>query len=95
MTTATPLVRYGAVEGALASGFATAELHLYGAMIVKLAPGSFPHLLVRPIGDPSPRADLASNWPPRAVTVKGGCRPSRSDLSLTVTSTGGRLCRVG
>ncbi|RWA57918.1 MAG: EAL domain-containing protein, partial [Mesorhizobium sp.] len=27
MTTATPLARYGAVEGALASGFATAELH--------------------------------------------------------------------
>ena len=23
--------------------------HLYGAMIVKLAPGSFPHLLVRPL----------------------------------------------
>ncbi|TGV55422.1 hypothetical protein EN792_076470 [Mesorhizobium sp. M00.F.Ca.ET.149.01.1.1] len=27
MTTATPLARYGAVEGALASGFATAERH--------------------------------------------------------------------
>lgn len=27
MTTATPRARYGAVEGALASGFATAELH--------------------------------------------------------------------
>jgi len=27
MTTAKPLARYGAVEGALASGFATAELH--------------------------------------------------------------------
>jgi hypothetical protein len=27
MTTATPLARYSAVEGALASGFATAELH--------------------------------------------------------------------
>ncbi|PBB11764.1 hypothetical protein CK231_21965 [Mesorhizobium loti] len=27
MTTAAPLARYGAVEGALASGFATAELH--------------------------------------------------------------------
>jgi len=27
MTTATPLARYGAVEGALASGFATAQLH--------------------------------------------------------------------
>jgi len=26
-------------------------------------------------------------WPPRAVTAKGGRRPSRSDLSLTVTST--------
>ncbi|MER8741376.1 hypothetical protein NKH61_34935, partial [Mesorhizobium sp. M1005] len=47
MTTAKPLARYSAIEGALASGFATAELHLYGAMIVKLAPGSFPHLLVR------------------------------------------------
>ncbi|BCM17642.1 hypothetical protein MJ8_14080 [Mesorhizobium sp. J8] len=27
MTTAAPLTRYGAIEGALASGFATAELH--------------------------------------------------------------------
>ncbi|MER8923823.1 MULTISPECIES: hypothetical protein [unclassified Mesorhizobium] len=27
MTTAKPLARYGAIEGALASGFATAELH--------------------------------------------------------------------
>jgi hypothetical protein len=27
MTAATPLARYGAVEGARASGFATAELH--------------------------------------------------------------------
>ncbi|WP_179294638.1 hypothetical protein [Mesorhizobium sp. WSM3879] len=27
MTTAAPLTRYGAVEGALPSGFATAELH--------------------------------------------------------------------
>ncbi|ESY30745.1 hypothetical protein X747_31870 [Mesorhizobium sp. LNJC384A00] len=27
MTTAKPIARYGAVEGALASGFATAELH--------------------------------------------------------------------
>ncbi|MES0026628.1 hypothetical protein NKJ57_27290, partial [Mesorhizobium sp. M0077] len=27
MTTAKPLARYSAVEGALASGFATAELH--------------------------------------------------------------------
>ncbi|MER8607170.1 hypothetical protein NKH48_26255 [Mesorhizobium sp. M1233] len=27
MTAAKPLARYGAVEGALASGFATAELH--------------------------------------------------------------------
>ena len=27
MTTATPLARYGAIEGALPSGFATAELH--------------------------------------------------------------------
>ncbi len=26
-------------------------------------------------------------WPPRAVTVKGGRRPSRSDLPLTVAST--------
>ncbi|ANN60837.1 hypothetical protein EFV37_32535 [Mesorhizobium loti] len=51
MTTDTPLTRYSATNGALASGFVTAELHLYGAMIVKLAPGSFPHLLVRPIGD--------------------------------------------
>jgi len=28
MTTAAPLARYGTIEGALASGFATAELHL-------------------------------------------------------------------
>ena len=27
------------------------------------------------------------DWPPRTVTVKGGRRPSRSDLPLTVTST--------
>ncbi|MEY9774287.1 hypothetical protein ABIA14_006628 [Sinorhizobium fredii] len=27
MTTATPLARYGAIEGALASGLATAQLH--------------------------------------------------------------------
>ena len=27
------------------------------------------------------------DWPPRAVTVKGGRRPSRSDLPLTVAST--------
>ncbi|MER9820231.1 hypothetical protein [Mesorhizobium sp. M0129] len=27
MTTAKPLARYSAIEGALASGFATAELH--------------------------------------------------------------------
>jgi hypothetical protein len=26
-------------------------IHLYGAMIVKLDLGSFPHLLVRPVGD--------------------------------------------
>jgi hypothetical protein len=51
MIAAMPLARYGAVEGALASGGGTAELHLYGAMIVKLDPGSFPHLLVRPVGD--------------------------------------------
>lgn len=30
MTSAKPLTRYGAVEGALASGFATAELHAGG-----------------------------------------------------------------
>ena len=36
---------------------------------------------------PSPRPDLTSTWPPRAVTVKGGRRPSRSNLPLTVTST--------
>ena len=30
MTAAKPLARYGAVEGALASGFATAELHHLG-----------------------------------------------------------------
>ncbi|WP_143748504.1 hypothetical protein [Mesorhizobium carmichaelinearum] len=63
MTTDTPLTRYSATNGALVSSFVTAELHLYGAMIVKLALGSFPHLLV---------ATWASTWPPRAVTVKGG-----------------------
>ncbi|SJM35266.1 hypothetical protein BQ8482_660002 [Mesorhizobium delmotii] len=37
------------------------HIDLYEAMIVKLAPGSFPHPSCRPV----------SNWPPRAVTVKG------------------------
>jgi hypothetical protein len=31
------------------------------------------------------------DWPPRTVTVKGGRRPSRSDLPLTVTSTAAGL----
>jgi len=44
------------------------------------------HLLVRPGGAiSSPRPGC--RWPPRAVTVKDGRRPSRSDSPLTVTST--------
>ncbi|WP_287365130.1 hypothetical protein, partial [Mesorhizobium sp.] len=70
--------------------------HLYGAMIVKLDLASFPHLLVRPTGDHLLVPTLTSNWPPRAVTVKDGPGAHRAaDLSLTVTSTGGRLERSG
>jgi hypothetical protein len=45
---------------------------LYGVMIVKPDPGSFPHLLVRPIGDHLLVPTWPSRWPPRAVTVKDG-----------------------
>lgn len=42
MTTATPLARYGAVEGALASGFATAQLHhLWGRDLTPCAGSLF------------------------------------------------------
>ncbi|AZO66368.1 hypothetical protein EJ075_16515 [Mesorhizobium sp. M6A.T.Cr.TU.016.01.1.1] len=36
MTTAKPLARYSAIEGALASGFATAELHHLGDVEIKM-----------------------------------------------------------
>jgi hypothetical protein len=60
---------------------------LYGAIIVKLDLSS---LLPSPCSAQvaaisSSRPDF--DGPPRAVTVKGGRRPSRSDLPLTVTST--------
>ncbi|TJV69741.1 MAG: hypothetical protein E5Y18_00150 [Mesorhizobium sp.] len=95
-TAATPLARYGAVEGALASGFADAELHLYGAMIVKPALASFRPSPGSADWRPSPRPDLPSCWLPRAVTVKAGPQArSRSDLSLTVTSTAAGLLGRG
>src|ERR1700736_4396958 len=59
---------------------------LYGAIIVKLDRRSFPSprsTQVAIISSSRPSFD----WPPRAVTVKGGRRPSRSGLPLTVTST--------
>ena len=48
------------------------------------------HLLVRPGGAiSSPRPGC--RWPPRAVTVKDGRRPSRSDFALDGHEHGGRL----
>jgi hypothetical protein len=57
---------------------------LYGAISVKADLQSVPSL-VRRAGDHVPRPGF--RWPPRAVTVKGGRRLSRSDLPLMVTST--------
>lgn len=57
MTTAAPLARYGAVEGALASGFATAELHhLAGVRHAKLmiACGCKSHPAKTVAGKPGP-----------------------------------------
>ena len=59
---------------------------LYGAIIVKLHLRSFRSpcsTQVATISSSRPNFD----WLPRAVTVKGGRRPSRSNLPLTVTST--------
>ena len=61
-------------------------LTLYGAIIVKLHLRSFRSpcsTQVATISSSRPNFD----WLPRAVTVKGGRRPSRSNLPLTVTST--------
>ncbi|MER9433247.1 hypothetical protein [Mesorhizobium sp. M0408] len=62
--------------------------NLCGAMIVKLALRSFPHLLVRPVGDHLLVPTLGFE---RAAARSDGqgwaAGPSRSDLSLTVTST--------
>jgi hypothetical protein len=57
---------------------------LYGAISVKAALGSF-HLLVRHAGDHL-LVPTGFDGPPGAGTVKGGRRPSRSDLPLTVPS---------
>jgi hypothetical protein len=57
---------------------------LYGAFAVKSDLGLSPCSTGR---RPSPRPDLPSGQTPRAVVVKGGRRPSRSDLPLTTTST--------
>jgi hypothetical protein len=57
---------------------------LYGAISVKADLGSF-HLLVRRAGDHL-LVPTGFDGPLGAVTVKGGRRPSRSDLPLTVTS---------
>ncbi|RWA59247.1 MAG: hypothetical protein EOQ28_33220 [Mesorhizobium sp.] len=57
MTTAVPLARYGAVEGALASGFITAELHhLAGVRHAKLmiACGCKSHPAKAVAGKPGP-----------------------------------------
>ena len=64
MTTATPLARYSAVEGALASGFATAELHHLSGHDLRPrdALGGVPRL--RPIANTHQRPDL---WPERRV----------------------------
>jgi hypothetical protein len=48
------------------------QLHLYGAMIVKLAPASFRPSPSSADWRPSPRPDLPLLWLPRAVTVKAG-----------------------
>jgi transposase, IS5 family len=64
---------------------AAAGYNLYGVIAVKQVSTS--HLLVRSSWRPSPRPDLDFRLAPRTVTVKGGRRPSRSDLPLTVTST--------
>jgi hypothetical protein len=45
------------------------------------------NLLVRSTGDHLLVPTYAFYWPLRAATVKGGRRPSRSDLPLTVVST--------
>lgn len=81
-----PLAGFSAVEGALASGFVTAELHLYGAMIVKRAPGPF-LISLFDCWRPSPRPDLPSRRPPGVVIVKEWPKvTSLRDLPLTVTS---------
>jgi hypothetical protein len=64
---------------------AAAGYNLYGVIAVKLKSTS--HLLVRSCWPSPPRPDLDFRLAPRTVTVKGGRRPSRSDLPLTVTST--------
>ncbi|PBB86626.1 hypothetical protein [Mesorhizobium sp. WSM3876] len=64
MTTAAPLARYGAIEGALASGFATAELHHFAGHDPVFArperlparlhlPGSSWNEVCKPFSDPS------------------------------------------
>jgi hypothetical protein len=57
---------------------------LYGALSVKAALGSF-HLIVRHAGDHL-LVPTGFDGQLGAVTVKGGRRPSRSDVPLTVTS---------
>ena len=62
---------------------------LYGAMIVKPDLGSFPISLFGRLATISSSRPSFAMVAPRAVTVKGGAAglPSRSNLSLTVTST--------
>ena len=60
-------------EGRLPPAGGTGVVPVYrGAMFVKFDPGSFPYLLVRPIGDHLLVPTWVSRWPPRAVIVKGG-----------------------
>jgi len=56
---------------------------LYGAITVKADLQSFYSIRLGTMFSSRPNFD----WLPRTVTVKGGRRPSRSDLALTVTST--------
>ncbi|MFK0692604.1 hypothetical protein ACFX5Q_31195 [Mesorhizobium sp. IMUNJ 23033] len=58
MTTDTPLTRYSAVEGALASVFVTAELHLYGSILVRFLISLFGQLAT--ISSSRPGFELAA-----------------------------------
>src|SRR5882724_1253762 len=64
--------------------------YLYGVWSRDSLSGHFNDLLVRR-GPTSPRLDLKTAGRPGGATVKGGRRPSRSDVALDGREPGGRL----